>query len=124
MLLSCSSEQKDDCITNMGDIVSIDRDVMTFDKLYVEDRIKVILVQDSTQYGRIELNGPSNLLDQIESNVSNKQLRLNHPKLQSFHWSLPKKGMLYILVLGNQGTRPIYCLLDPYHSTKKYRSFA
>lgn len=76
MLSSCSGQQKDDCLTSMGDIVSLDRDVSGFDKLYVEDRIKVVLIQDSTQYGRIELNGPSNLLDQIESNVSNQQLRL------------------------------------------------
>ena len=76
LLSSCSGLRKDDCITNMGDVISIDRDVMPFDQLYVEDRIKVILIQDSTQFGRIELNGPSNLLDQIESNVSNNQLRL------------------------------------------------
>ena len=65
MLSSCSGQQKDDCLTSMGDIVSLDRDVSGFDKLYVEDRIKVVLIQDSTQYCRIELNGPSNLLDQI-----------------------------------------------------------
>ena len=95
LLSSCSGGQKDDCITSMGDIVSIDRDVMTFDKLYVEDRIKVILVQDSSQYGRIELNGPSNLLDQIESNVSNKQLRLVNTNtcnfVRSFNYEIKVK---------------------------------
>ena len=44
--------------------------------MYVEDRIKVVLVQDSVKYGSIELNGPSNLLNQIESRPSGNQLRL------------------------------------------------
>jgi hypothetical protein len=55
---SCGGEQKDDCITNLGDV------------------IKVVLVQDSVKYGSIELNGPSNLLNQIESRPSGNQLRL------------------------------------------------
>jgi len=73
---SCGGEQKDDCITNLGDVISQQRDVAPFDKLYVEDRIKVVLVQDSVKYGSIELNGPSNLLNQIESRPSGNQLRL------------------------------------------------
>ena len=73
---SCGGKQKDDCITKLGNVVSQQRDVAPFDKLYVEDRIKVFLVQDSVKYGRVELNGPSNLLDQIECSVSSNQLRL------------------------------------------------
>ena len=76
MLSSCGGEQKDDCITKLGKVVSEQRDVLPFDKLYAEDRIKVFLVQDSINYGRIELNGPSNLLNQIESTVTDNQLRL------------------------------------------------
>ncbi|MDG1720457.1 MAG: DUF2807 domain-containing protein, partial [Bacteroidia bacterium] len=53
------------------------------------------LVQDSSQYGRIELNGPSNLLDQIESNVSNKQLRLVNTNtcnfVRSFNYEIKVK---------------------------------
>ena len=39
MLSSCGGEQKDDCITKLGKVVSEQRDVLPFDKLYVEDRL-------------------------------------------------------------------------------------
>lgn len=98
MLLSCGGEQKDDCITKLGKVVSEQRDVLPFDKLYVEDRIKVFLVQDSINYGRIELNGPSNLLNQIESTVSDNQLRLINTNTCNFIRSFNYDINVYVYV--------------------------
>lgn len=98
MLLSCGGEQKDDCITKLGKVVSEQRDVLPFDKLYVEDRMKVFLVQDSINYGRIELNGPSNLLNQIESTVTDNQLRLINTNTCNFIRSFNYDINVYVYV--------------------------
>lgn len=98
MLLSCGGEQKDDCITKLGKVVSEQRDVLPFDKLYVEDRIKVFLVQDSINYGHIELNGPSNLLNQIESTVTDNQLRLINTNTCNFIRSFNYDINVYVYV--------------------------
>jgi len=98
MLSSCGGEQKDDCITKLGKVVSEQRDVLPFDKLYVEDRIKVFLVQDSINYGRIELNGPSNLLNQIESTVTDNELRLINTNTCNFVRSFNYDINVYVYV--------------------------
>ncbi|MBL6730996.1 MAG: DUF2807 domain-containing protein [Bacteroidia bacterium] len=98
MLSSCGGEHKDDCITKLGKVVSEQRDVIPFDKLYVEDRIKVFLVQDSINYGRIELNGPSNLLNQIESTVTDNQLRLINTNTCNFIRSFNYDINVYVYV--------------------------
>ena len=98
MLSSCGGEQKDDCITKLGKVVSEQRDVIPFDKLYVEDRIKVFLVQDSINYGRIELNGPSNLLNQIESTVTDNQLRLINTNTCNFIRSFNYDINVYVYI--------------------------
>lgn len=98
MLSSCGGEQKDACITKLGKVVSEQRDVLPFDKLYVEDRIKVFLVQDSINYGRIELNGPSNLLNQIESTVTDNQLRLINTNTCNFIRSFNYDINVYVYI--------------------------
>lgn len=98
MLSSCGGEQKDDCITKLGKVVSEQRDVLPFDKLYVEDRIKVFLVQDSINHGRIELNGPSNLLNQIESTVTDNQLRLINTNTCNFIRSFNYDINVYVYI--------------------------
>lgn len=98
MLSSCGGEQKDDCITKLGKVVTEQRDVLPFDKLYVEDRIKVFLVQDSINHGRIELNGPSNLLNQIESTVTDNQLRLINTNTCNFIRSFNYDINVYVYI--------------------------
>jgi hypothetical protein len=73
---SCNGDRRNDCITGLGDDGSVVRQVSTFDKLYVEDRIKLVITQDSTRVGEIVLSGPENLLSQVLTDVSNGELRL------------------------------------------------
>jgi len=73
---ACSKPQMDDCITSLGKEKTEVRLVDNFTQLYVEDRIEVILIQDSTKAGRIEINGPGNLLGQIRTEVVDGKLRL------------------------------------------------
>lgn len=73
---SCAKNQRDDCLTSLGDVSEETREVGSFGELYVDDRIKVTLVPDSAREGLIELRGPSNLLVGITTEVKDGELRL------------------------------------------------
>ena len=77
MFLGCSKNQNDDCLTSLGDNRTETRMLVDrFDKIYVADRVKVVLVQDSTRWGEISLSGPEGLLSQITSKVIGDEIRL------------------------------------------------
>ncbi|MGB0851141.1 MAG: GIN domain-containing protein, partial [Bacteroidia bacterium] len=101
ILVSCNGDRKDDCITSLGkDIVEL-REVSPFTKLYVEDRVTVILVQDSSRLGEIELSGPEGVIPQIESEVKDGVIRLTNNNtcnfVRSFEYSIEVK--VYVDVL-------------------------
>jgi hypothetical protein len=95
VLGSCSGDRKDDCITGLGDEGSQVRNVAVFDKVYVEDRIKLLIEQDSAKAGEIELSGPENLLDQVLTEVDDGELRLINSNtcnfVRSFDYELKVK---------------------------------
>lgn len=98
IISACSKPQMDDCITSLGKEKSVSRDVASFTKLYVEDRIQVTLIQDSAKVGTIELFGPGNLLGQVSTDVSDGKIRLLNGNtcnfVRSFNYSL--KANVYI----------------------------
>ncbi|MDC0580232.1 DUF2807 domain-containing protein [Bacteroidia bacterium] len=96
--IACQGDRKDDCITSMGKKTVITRSVLSFNKLYVEDRIEVILKQDSSRHGEILLEGPSNLLNQVHSEVSNGQLRLINTNTCNFARSFNYDLKVYVFV--------------------------
>ena len=95
ILLSCSKPQMDDCFTSLGKEAVEIRQIDEFSKLYVEDRIEVELVQDSSKKGSIELTGPGNLLEQVSTKVMDGELRLTNTNtcnfVRSFNYSLKIK---------------------------------
>ena len=76
LLGSCSKEQRDDCFTRAGDVKTETRTVASFTQIESNDRLQIILIQDSSKAGTIELTGPENLLPQIKTEVENGILRL------------------------------------------------
>lgn len=92
---SCSGDRRNDCITGLGDDGSITRQVESFNKLYVEDRIRLVIHQDSSRAGEVELNGPENLLGQVLTDVSDGELRLINSNtcnfVRSFDYELEVK---------------------------------
>jgi len=83
-ILSCGTDRNDDCITTMGNVSNELRSVDEFSKLYVEDRIKVVLIQDSSKAGTLELTGPENLLAQVTSEIQDGELRLRNRNTCNF----------------------------------------
>ena len=97
-LVSCMGDRKDDCITSMGEVTSLTRAVASFERVYVADRIEVVLIQDSTQFGNIRLEGPANLLPQIRSEVNEGQLRLINDNTCNFVRSFDYSLRVYVFV--------------------------
>ena len=93
--IGCGTDRNDDCITSMGVVGSELRELEDFTKIYVEDRVKVVLVQDSAKSGRLELSGPENLLGQVTSEIENGELKLRNRNtcnfVRSFEYELVVK---------------------------------
>jgi hypothetical protein len=93
--VGCGKDRNNDCISSMGDESTELRELSDFTKIYVEDRIKIILVQDSIKSGRIELSGPENLLGQITSDIEDGELKLRNRNtcnfVRSFNYELKVK---------------------------------
>ncbi|MBT8327877.1 MAG: DUF2807 domain-containing protein [Bacteroidia bacterium] len=95
LLVACSKEKRNDCLTSLGDVTTVERQLETFTKVYAEDRIKLVLIQDSSLDGRIAITAPGNLIPQIKSDVSEGQLRLENTNtcnfVRSFDYSIVVK---------------------------------
>ena len=83
-LFACAKEQRNDCLTSLGDVTTVERQLSDFTKIYTEDRIEVELVQDSTLAGRISIVAPENLIPQITSDVIDGELRLTNTNTCNF----------------------------------------
>ena len=94
-LSSCKGDRRDDCITGLGDDGSDVRQVGDFSRLYVEDRIRLVIEQDSARAGEVVLSGPENLLSQVLTEVSDGELRLTNNNtcnfVRSFDYTLAVK---------------------------------
>lgn len=84
VLLSCSKSQMDDCITSAGPEVSIQRDLSSFSSIVTNDKLRVILVQDTSVNEYVKIIGPQNLLGQIITNVEGGVLVLDNENTCNF----------------------------------------
>jgi Putative auto-transporter adhesin, head GIN domain len=74
-LLSCADDQWDDCVTSAGPLRTEVRSASPFHTLELAGKIDVILTQDSVD--AISVEGGRNLLDQVETSVSDGVLTIN-----------------------------------------------
>lgn len=91
MCFGCGDDNS--CLKTLGEDTEIERLVSgDFTKIYVEDRIKINLVQDSSNAGKLVLRGPENLLNSLGTEISDNELRLTNDNtcnfLRSFDYSL------------------------------------
>lgn len=83
-LLGCSKSQMDDCITSAGPEITIERSLESFSSIQTNDKLKVVLVQDSISPEYIKITGPRNLLGQITSEVDEGELVLDNRNTCNF----------------------------------------
>lgn len=84
LLVACSKEKRDDCLTSLGNVTTVERQLESFNRIYAEDRIQVVLIQDSSLDGRIAITAPGNLVPQIKSEVSDGRLSLTNTNTCNF----------------------------------------
>lgn len=84
ILAGCSKVQMDDCITAAGPVVSIERELEGFNAIVSSDKLKVTLVQDTSQSERIIIRGPRNLVDQITTQIEDGTLYLDNTNTCNF----------------------------------------
>lgn len=83
LVLGCGEDNR--CLKSLGDEISLQRTLTAeFTKLYVEDRIKVLLIQDSLQAGKLVLRGPENILSHIGFSVNDGELKLTNDNTCNF----------------------------------------
>ena len=80
--LACSKVQMDDCITSAGPVAEQQRALQDFQRIHIEDKLQLILVQDSVNY--VKISGPQNLLGQISTEVEDGQLRFENRNTCNF----------------------------------------
>ena len=85
LVWSCSKPRNDDCITSMGEPTSSKRTVASdIYEIYVEVRIQLVLIQDSTKAGQLEIEAPAGIIDQITSLVEGPRLILRNNNTCNF----------------------------------------
>lgn len=81
---SCQREQWDDCISSTGKDKTIVRQLSDFDALEVYDQFEIELIQDTSGTQRIELTAGANLLEGIQTEVSEGVLLLRNRNICNF----------------------------------------
>lgn len=85
LITSCSKGQGDDCITSLGETVievrMIDDD---FNKVKVDDRIKVYLTQDLSKPKSAVISAPDGLINQITTEVADGELEITNENTCNF----------------------------------------
>lgn len=76
LLLGCQAEQWDDCVTSTGPQGTEERAVGAFDRVVLEDRVDLVLVDRPA--GTVVVEGGSNLLGQVVTDVEGGTLRVRN----------------------------------------------
>jgi len=84
LFCSCSKEQRNDCFTSAGPEAIELRVLENFSNLRIEDKLIVVLVQDSSRNGEVEIRGPKNLIPQITTELRDGELVLRNTNTCNF----------------------------------------
>lgn len=76
MLLSCNSENANNCFQKAGEIIQTEIEVATFDKVTVHERIELIITQGNEQ--KVVVETGENLLNDISVEVIDNELILKN----------------------------------------------
>lgn len=100
-----SCQRGDDCFTNKGANGSVSRKLEVFDKISIENRLNLIITQDSAKAGDIVISGPENLLEDIITEVSDGWLKIKNTNtckfVRSYDYELTVKVFLKDLSMLN-----------------------
>lgn len=82
VLVAC--QQADDLFTSYGEVITVTRKVSDFTKIKAGEKFDIILIQDSSKAGTIELSAGKNVIDGYLTEVNNGELYINNSN--KFNW--------------------------------------
>ncbi|MFT4522800.1 MAG: hypothetical protein ACI8ZN_001752 [Bacteroidia bacterium] len=80
----CKKEQLNDCFSSTGKDVTIERNLMEFNKLRVGDKFRVVLIQDTISPNRVRITGGENLMPGIQTLVTDQELHIDNCNVCNF----------------------------------------
>lgn len=113
LLVGCEREQWDDCVTSTGPPRIEERSVPAFHSVDLDDRIDLVI--EARANGAVAVEGGSNLLGQIETEVVDGVLRLRSTMRCNWVRNLKKRVTVHVPVDGLdrlvlRGTGDVRCL--------------
>jgi hypothetical protein len=107
--MACNKESAPDFLSSFGKVVTIEKKLQTFNRVFIQDEFDVELIQDSQN--RIEISYGENVVDKISAEVMEGELILKNEN--RFNWvrKLGKRiqvrlhcGKMDVLKLDGDGT--------------------
>lgn len=113
LVFSCKKAEDRRCFKSVGKEVTIERNVDSFDKIYVGPNMKITLVQDSLD--KVVITGGDNLVNFISSDVVDGQLRIENNNTCNFLRSYKHEVSVEIHFTSLkefyfEGTKPVNCI--------------
>ncbi len=94
IFVSCKKENRCDCIKRTGDIITETRVINGFDKIYVEDNLKVFITQDSIFEVKVEAG--ENIVPLIRTEVKEGTLYIRDDNRCNWSRSYNKPRNVYV----------------------------
>jgi hypothetical protein len=88
---ACKKHQLNDCFSAAGEDGVEERNLETFDQIWVGDKIDLKIIQDTNSDEKIILRGGSNLFEGIVTTIKNGQLTIDNQNVCNFVRSYKKK---------------------------------
>ena len=76
--MACNKESAPDFLSSFGKVVTIEKKLQTFNRVFIQDEFDVELIQDSQN--RIEISYGENVVDKISAEVMEGELILKNDK--------------------------------------------
>jgi hypothetical protein len=98
---TCKKENMCDCLKRTGDVITEERTTDPFTKIYVQDRINVIITEDTQAAQHITVEAGSKLIGLIRTEVVNGELRIRNDNRCDFTRRYDVPVNVYIRVSNN-----------------------
>lgn len=122
----CNKENRCDCFKTTGNDITINRDISSFDTVFVKDKVDVYLIEDSIF--KIEIVGGANLVALIKTDITNNKLSIRNENKCNVVRSYKRKIKVYVHApklkgIIHRGVGNIYCENELKSDTIFYQVF-
>lgn len=94
LMSACNSPEAPDCFKSAGDEILEERTLASFQRMEIEDRFEIILIQDNDS--KVRLQGPRNVLSKVKTQSEDGTLFISNDNTCNFVRSFKNTITLYI----------------------------